>query len=151
MKRIILSTLIAFGLVEAATAQTFQSQSELTNYWTANSGAIRTQIFLNGYKVLDRPGFGPAYVLQYFACSQTSDIREECSSIADGSTSLQHLLGLVPTATVLHNGVLVQTAEFPVIGISTCTGESSGYGPVHYEKMTYEYSGFGGPQELFCY
>lgn len=149
-----LAAVLAPGLA-AANDGPFANVNALTTYWTSAAGSNHTQIFVNGQKVLDVPGFNPAFVKQYFTCLLTSDIRVDCNSGYDGAEYLADLVATLPAATEIRlDGVLYRagTGSPPDRAeIETCTGDSSYYGPETYYLVTAYYDGFGVPYGNNCY
>jgi len=136
----------------------FFDQQALINFWTATStGGAATQIFLNGSKVYERPGFGPAFVKQYFSCMDTIHhaIYAVCpTGQHDGFTNFNTLVSRYPvTATIFRDGVLFRSGTDPgSVSITTCTGDLSFLGCSVYYKVTTEFTPFlGVPYTSSCY
>lgn len=132
----------------------FTSTSDLQSYWSVTStGGARTQIYVNGRKVFDRAGFGPAFVKQYFDCF-TGDINAACSQIYDGYINLADPIALFPaTVRIDLDGSVYRAAsggDTRVAAISTCSNESSINGPVEYYKVVGWNNGFV-PYSSSCY
>jgi len=116
----------------------FTNVQALVNYWgnTPMNGAM-TQIYLNGKKVYERQGFGPAFVKQYFE-SSGSTIYAVCpSGIRPGYTNFDTLVSRAPAgAWIYRDSVLVrQGTNAASVDISTCLGDQSYYGPVSYFRV----------------
>lgn len=132
----------------------FANTSALTSYWstTSTSGAL-TQIYVNGHKVYERSGFAPAFVKQYFDC-YLGDINAVCNQIQDGYINLSGAIALFPaTVRIDLDGSVYRAAsggDTRVASISTCSNESSYYGPVNYYKVVAWGNGFI-PYSSSCY
>jgi hypothetical protein len=119
----------------------FANKQALIDYWNtaAPGGGALTQIYLNGRKVFERSGFGPAFVKQYFAC-KTGSILTVCTGnfYDDGYTSFNTLVSRCPAEmTIDKDGVLFRAGTNGTRGnIATCSGDESFYGTVHYYKIT---------------
>jgi hypothetical protein len=131
----------------------FTDTQSLINYWSNTStGGALTQIFLNGSKVYQRSGFGPAFTKQYFDC-YSSDIYAVCpTDFRDGFTSFDTLVSRFSTNTAIYqDGVLVRSGTGAWANISKCTGDDSFYGCIRYYKVVYYFSGFGPAYASTCY
>lgn len=132
----------------------FTSTSDLQSYWNVTStGGARAQIYVNGRKVFDRAGFGPAFVKQYFDC-YTGDINAVCTQIYDGYVSLSGAIALFPSSVRIDlDGSVYRAAsggDTRSAAISTCSNESSANGPVNYYKVVGWNNGFI-PYSSSCY
>ena len=115
----------------------FVTTQDLIDYWNSTStGGARTEIYRNGRNVLERSGFGPAFVKQYFACSD--GIRSVCTStFYDGYVNFDTLVSRCqPNTTIYKDNVLFrEVPNSAVYRIVTCYGDQSFYGPVPYYKV----------------
>jgi hypothetical protein len=124
----------------------FSSTFALVSYWSQQStGGAATQIYVNGHKVYDRYGFGPAFVKQYFNCADGSGIKATCTSIFDGYTTVGGAMGTFSSGlTVYLDGALYRSASpFYNAHIKTCYGDASYYGAMRYYIVESMYNGFG--------
>jgi hypothetical protein len=116
----------------------FTSTQDLINYWTSTStsGAL-AQIYLNGRKVYERSGFGPAFVKQYFACSSGGILAVCTSGFFDGYTNFNTLVSRCPAdAAIYKDGVLFRSGTNQAVAdVSTCSGDQSFYGVIRYYKV----------------
>jgi hypothetical protein len=137
---------------QVAEADVFATEEALVAHWYNQPWVVRTQIFLDGAKVIDTPGFGPAYVEQYFRCSTTNDVRKICGSHDDGSATLEHLVDLMPGVGIYYENQLIQVPEHLAMArIVTCTGDQSVYGPVQFKWVSHFNLFFGPlPPERDC-
>ena len=123
----------------------FTDTQALISYWrTASTNGAMTQIYLNGRKVYERPGFGPAFVKQYFDCLN-SDVYAVClSGFGDGYTDFDTLVSRCPTgAAIYKDGTLIRSGTNGTeVDISTCSGDSSFYGTIHYYMVIHYYNPF---------
>lgn len=131
----------------------FASQIALVNFWTnTQTGGAATQIFLNGHKVFDRAGFGPALLVEYFACN-AGGIWETCpTDFVDGFAVFKTLVARVPAGhAIVKDGVLFRNGtDGQTVDVTTCSGDQSLNGPVKYEKVTF-INGFSPPYVSSCY
>ena len=116
----------------------FANTQALIDYWNGTStGGALTQIYLNGRKVYERSGFGPAFVKQYFDCI-SDDILTVCiSGFFDGYTNFNTLVSRCPAdAAITKDGIPFRSGtNSTAVGIVTCSGDQSFYGVVHYYKV----------------
>lgn len=137
------------GVAAAAHDGPFANLSALVTYWNGTStNSAQTNIYLDGTKVFNRNGFGPAYEQQYFECPQTSDIRTECQvgDIASRDEHLAHQVAKFPSnATIYLDGTLYRSGVTGLIAqLLTCTGDASYYAPgwVRYYATDNYYDGW---------
>jgi hypothetical protein len=132
----------------------FTDTQALVNYWVGTStGNALTQIYVNGRKVYERSGFGPAFVKQYFACSGGGTYAICPTGFFDGYSDFNTLISRSPTtATIYKDSVLFRsgTNRFESENISTCSGDQSFYGTITYYKVISYSSGFV-PYFANCY
>ncbi|WNG19290.1 hypothetical protein [Cystobacter fuscus] len=152
MKQFLSGLVLSVAVATPALAQQqdgpFSSTAELASYWAtqSTSGAL-TQIYVNGHKIYQRSGFGPAFVKQYFNCADGSGINATCNSIFDGYTTVSGAVGTFSTGfTVYLDGAPYRNASpYYYANIKTCYGDASFYGAVKYYIVESMYDGFSPP------
>ncbi|AGC47049.1 hypothetical protein MYSTI_05773 [Myxococcus stipitatus DSM 14675] len=81
---LLLSLSLLAAIPFQASAQTeegpFYSTQHLTSYWQNRNTNSATEISLNAWVVLTKPGFGPALRLMYFKCMDGL-IRQHCNQV----------------------------------------------------------------------
>lgn len=140
------------GVCVAAHDGPFANLSALITYWNGTpTGGSLTQIYLDGTKVFQESGFGPAYVHQYFECPQTGDIRTDClvgDIVSSDEDYADQVAKFPPGTTIYLDGVLKRSAPPPRIAyLLKCAGDASYYAPgwvIYYATEAY-YDGFGPP------
>ena len=121
----------------------FVNTQALIDYWNSTTGSVETQIYVNGRKVYERAGFGPAFVNQYFTCSGGSIYTVCPAGFFAGYTNFNTLVSKCPTtAAIYKDGVLFRSGNGDTVDISTCSGDQSFYGLVRYYRVTAEINGF---------
>jgi len=134
-----LSLALLPGVVSAYSDGPFVDINALNTYWNGTStGGALTQIYVDGTKVFERSGFGPAFVKQYFGCATGGDIRTVCGAVQDGAVDINDVLATFsPGYKVYLDGALYRAGSpSAVAGITTCFGDASYYGNVQYYKIT---------------
>ncbi|XXF80128.1 hypothetical protein P2318_10365 [Myxococcaceae bacterium GXIMD 01537] len=113
----------------------FANTTALVTYWTGQStGGSTAQIYVNGKKVYERLGFGPAFVKQYFNCADGSGIKAVCNNIFDGHLDVSTAVATFPNwLTVYVDGTLYRSGDpYHSAHIKKCYGDTSYYGAVKY-------------------
>jgi hypothetical protein len=131
----------------------FATTKALIDYWTntPTSGAL-AQIYLNGRKVYERSGFGPAFVKQYFTCGPSNILATCTTGFFDGYGSFNTLVSRSPAHTEIRKDFVVVRAgtDGTSEDVTTCSGDPSFYGTVKYFKVTAYNNGFI-PYASSCY
>lgn len=153
MKTMLVMMILCAATMQQANAEPspeqFANDAALVSYWQSQPPIIRTQIFIDGHKAVDRAGTLPGFFMeQYFRCSTTHDLRRTCGSGEDASARLKHLVSLYPEVTIIDDeqGV-VQLGDFTQVYIVTCTGDESVAGPVRFKWVAFIDLGFIPPPE----
>ena len=163
MKRFLFAVVALLGMFSIAHAQSangpFDDASDMTDYWTGvNNDGSAMQLFVNGSKVYDVSGFGPAYIEQYFVCQSDGKLRQVCEAVAtgwnffDGYEALSSLTPLLSGSTIYLDNSLYSSGD-PASSayITTCYGDSSLNGTITYYLVTHYADGFGPPFFQSCY
>jgi hypothetical protein len=152
VNRMIAGLGICAALAGAATAAPsdgpFTTVQDVVAYWIGQptSGAA-TQIFVDGFKVYERSGFGPAFVQQYFGCGEYG-IRTHCTNdpFAGFVTAAEPASQFGAGKTIYLDGKLYKSGSpYYQLYLKTCRGEASFYGKVKYFVVEAINDGFGPP------
>ncbi|MBZ4395662.1 hypothetical protein OWM54_17710 [Myxococcus sp. MISCRS1] len=151
MKQFLAAFVLSLAVATPAMAQhdgPFADTDALVSYWSAqDTQSSLTQIYVNGKRVYQRSGFGPAFVKEYFDCHDGSGIKSFCNNIFDGYLTVEGTYGTYsPGLAVYLDGVLYRSGSpFSRVDIKTCYGDASYYGPVSYYIVESVIDGFGPP------
>jgi hypothetical protein len=126
----------------------FNTKQDVVNYWSGHStSGAATQIFLDGFKIYERGGFGPAFVQQYFSCGEYG-IRTKCTGdwFSGFATVSDARAGISMGLSVYVDHVLKYKLDpYYYMDLKTCYGEMSYYGRVKYFVAETVWDGFGPP------